>query len=197
MLPRRTALAVLAILATLARLTAQAPPLSVERDSNRLRVSSPTFHFLTGAPFERLREGRAVTYVLTLSMRLQRDDSRGPRVTRQVIFSYDLWEERFSVSKVDDPRTSASHLTAAVAEAWCLDLLTLPLSSAPTDRTFVLELDCLARDDDSSSADTGSAATLTGLIDLLSRKSRAAPARWTVVSAPTRIGDLKERPATR
>ena len=110
-----------------------------------------------------------------------------------MVFSYDLWEERFSVARADEPKTSASHLTAAAAEAWCVDLLSLPASAAPADKTFVVKLECSLREEDAQPADAPATATLTGLIDLLSRKARATPPRWEAVSRPLRLADLKDR----
>jgi hypothetical protein len=172
---------------------AQSAHLSVEREGDRLRVSAPQLHFLAGQPLEQLHDGRSVTYVFTVSLQVQRGQARGASVTRQVVFSYDLWEERFSVARVDDPRTSASHLTAPAAEAWCLDLLSIPASAAPADKTFVVKLECSLREEGAQPADSPATTTLTGLIDLLSRKARATPPRWEAVSPSLRLADLKSR----
>jgi len=174
---------------------AQSAHLNVEREADRLRVSAPKLRFLAGRPLEQLHDGRSLTYVFTLSLQVQRGQSRGASVTRHVVFSYDLWEERFSVSRADDPKTSASHLTAAAAEAWCMDLLALPVSAAPADKTFVVKLECSLREEGAQQADAPATPTLTGLIDLLSRRARAAPPRWEAVSPPLRLADLKGRAA--
>jgi len=179
--------------AACAYLSAQPAPLAVEREGERLRLSAPEFHFLTGEPLERLHDGRSVTYVFTASIRASRGESQGSRLTRQVIVSYDLWEERFAVVRLDDPKVGASHLTAAAAEAWCVDLLALPVRAAPVDGTFVVRLECSLREEGAQPADTPSAATFTGLIDLLSRKARAAPPRWEAASLPLRLADLKDK----
>ena len=170
---------------------AQSARLTVEREGDRLRLSAPQLHFLSGESLDQLRDGRSVTYVFTVSLQVERGQSRGTGLTRQVVFSYDLWEERFSVARADDPQTSASHMTAAAAEAWCIDLLSLPISAAPTDRTFVVKLECSVRDEDDGRTEGPSTTTLTGLIDLLSRKPRATPPRWEAISPAMRLSDLK------
>ena len=179
--------------AVLLRLSAQPAPLTVERDGGSLRLSVPQLHFLTGEPLERLHNGRSVTYVLTVSLKAQRGGPRRAGLTRQVVISYDLWEERFAAARLDDPKSAASHLTASAAEAWCIDLLSLPVGAAPANGTFVVELECTLRDGDAQPAETPSAATFTGLIDLLSRKARTAPPRWEAASLPVRLADLKDR----
>jgi hypothetical protein len=110
-----------------------------------------------------------------------------------VVFSYDLWEERFSVAQLDDPKTAASHLTSAAAEAWCLDLLKLPVRLVPADKTFVVKFECRLRDDRTEPSDASSTATLKGLIDLFSRNAREEPPRWEAVSPRLRLADLKAR----
>ena len=189
----RTALGAAVALAVFIRLSGQSAPLTVERESDRLRLSAPGLHFLTGEPLERLHDGRSVTYVFTASIHVHREGPSGRGVTRQVVFSYDLWEERFAVVRLDDPKIAASHLTAVAAEAWCIDLLVLPIRAAPADKTFVVKLECSLREEGAQTADPPSAATFTGLIDLFSRKARATPPRWEATTLPLRLVDLKDR----
>ena len=192
---RRFGIALWSPLAFAAFAVAQSAQVNVEREGDRLLVSAPQLHFLAGPPLEQLHDGRSVTYILTVSLQVQRGPARGASVSRQVVFSYDLWEERFSVARADDPKTSASHLTAAAAEAWCTDLLSLPASAAPSDGSFVVKLECSLREEGVQPGDAPATATLTGLIDLLSRKARATPPRWEAVSPPLRLADLKNRAA--
>jgi hypothetical protein len=189
----RTLLWAAAALAVFAQLTAQSTSLQVERDGDLLGIAAPHLHFLTGAPLQQLHDGRSVAYVLSVALEVERGTSGGTRLTRRVVFSYDLWEERFSVAQVDEPKSSASHLTATAAEAWCLDLLTLPVRAAPAAGTFVVKFECRLRDEGTPPADAPSATTFTGLIDLLSRKAREAPPRWEAVSPRLRLADLKDK----
>jgi hypothetical protein len=190
---RRFAAALWAPVAFAAFTFAESAQLTVERDGDRVRVSAPRLDFLSGPPLQQLRDGRSVTYVFTVSLEVQSGHTAGMDLTRQVVFSYDLWEERFAVVRADDPKVSASHLTAAAARAWCMELLSLPASAAPTDKTFVVKLECSVREDERRPADTPVATTLTGLIDVLSRKTRGTPPRWEAVSPPLRLADLKTR----
>jgi hypothetical protein len=189
----RAAVGTAVTLAVIAGLSAEFAPLTVERDGDRLRLSAPQLHFLTDEPLERLHDGRSVTYVFTVSLRVHRGGPLGPPLTRQVVFSYDLWEERFAVVRLDDPKVAASHLTPAAAEAWCVDLLTVPIRAVPAEKTFVVKLECSLREEGTEPADTPSATTFTRLIDLLSRKARATPPRWEAESVPLRLADLKDK----
>lgn len=188
----RVALGALVVAALFVGLSAQPAPLRVTRDGDRLRLSAPQLHFLQGAPLQQLHDGRSVTYVFTASLHLDRGQ-RVARVVRLVVLSYDIWEERFSVSVAGDPNASASRLTTAAAESWCLNLLSLPAAAAPGDKAFVVKFDCTLKEDPGEAGDQPSAATLTGLIDLFSRKTRDAPPRWEAVSPALRLADLVER----
>jgi hypothetical protein len=190
---RRHASAVLCAAIALAALAAQSAPLEVQRDGERLVLSASALHFLAGAPLQQLHDGRSVTYVFSVAIEPQRGQAHGGSLTRRVVVSYDLWEERFSVSGLDVPKTSASHLTSAGAEAWCFDLLSLPVRMAPADGSFVVKLECSPRDGGAQPGDARSAATFTGLIDLFSRKSRIEPPHWEAVSLPLRLADLIDK----
>ncbi len=76
------------------RLSSQAPALVVERQGDRLRLSAPGFHFLDGKPLEQLRNGTAVTYVLSTAVGAEHGSGRGVRHEDRFVFSYDLWEEK-------------------------------------------------------------------------------------------------------
>jgi len=180
-------------LAVFVHLSAQPSPLTVERDGDQLRLHAPRLDFLTGAPLQRLHDGRSVTYVFSASIRVHRGGPRVHGVTRQIVFSYDLWEERFSVVRRDDLKVAASHLTSAAAEAWCVELLALPVRAAPADKAFVVELECSLGEENTQARDAPSATTFTGLIDLFSRKEPSAPPRWQAASLPLRLADLIDK----
>jgi hypothetical protein len=188
----RSALGVAVALAVFVHLSGQPAPLTVERDGDLLRLRAPQLDFLAGAPLARLHDGRSVTYVLTASIQVHRG-AHVHGLTREVIFSYDLWEERFSVVQRDDVKVSALHLTAAAAEAWCVDLLALPVRAAPADGPFVVKLACSLREGNAPTADGPSATTLTGLIDFFSRKEPSAPPRWEASSLPLRLAELIDK----
>jgi hypothetical protein len=188
----RAALGVAAALAVLVHLSGQPAPVTVERDGDLLRLRAPKLDLLSGAPLQRLHDGRSVTYVVTASIRIH-GGARVHGLTLEVIVSYDLWEERFSVVQRDDPKVGALHLTAAAAEAWCVDLLAMPVRAAPADRPFVVKLECSLREENAPAADTPSATTLTGLIDFFSRKERSAPPRWEASSLPLRLAELIDK----
>jgi hypothetical protein len=176
------------------QLLAQAPPLVVERQGDYLHVAAPRMHFLEGKPLELLHNGASVTFEFVLTLHADQRSQPVTRLEERFVISFDLWEERFSLVQAGAAGRSGSHLTAAQAEAWCLDTMPVPLPALPEGKTFVLQLVCrVAEDDISSSGEGSSALTLAGLIDVFSRKGRDAPLRWEAESGSLRLAELKER----
>ncbi|MGE5360761.1 MAG: hypothetical protein ACM3NQ_17225 [Bacteroidales bacterium] len=176
---------------TAARLSSQSPALVVERQGERLRLSAPGFHFLDGKPLAQLHDGAAVTYIVSVSTRPEHGGARSIRRDHRFVFSYDLWEEKFSVVQVGTPRRSASHLSRDAAEAWCLDAVSPSVADVPADKTFVVTLDCSVPDQAPEQAREG--LTLSALLDAFSRKAAAAQPHWEASSPPSRLADLKEK----
>jgi hypothetical protein len=172
-------------------LQAQTASLTVERRGKYLRAYAPQLHFLAGRPLERLQNGASVAYVFEAT--LISDQKTMLRVQERFILSFDLWEEKFSVVRAGSSGRSGSHLTAAMAEAWCLDNLEVPVPALGPEKPFVLKLDCRTAGNESESGiDSSSGLTLASLIDVLSRKARDAPPRWQAISGPLRLADLNE-----
>ena len=106
--------------------------------------------------------------------------------------SYDLWEERFAVTRIGSPSRSTSHLTRARAEAWCLEQLMLPLGDvlrgAGRDAPFWIRLAYRVIDRPSVAAEDASGRlSLKGLIDVLSRRRTAEEPTGKVEGGPFRL----------
>jgi hypothetical protein len=175
-------------------LRAQSQSLGVERQGNRLRVAAPQLHWLEGKPLEQLHNGATVMFVFSLTVIAAPSGRSTYHVQERFIFSYDLWEERFSVVQPGAPGRQGSHLTSALAEAWCLDNLPVPVTALPAEKPFVIKLQCWVAENGSEGGSEGlSGLTLATLIDVFSRKARVTPPRWEAVSGSLRLADLKEK----
>ena len=172
------------------QMLAQSTALRVERQGNHLHVTAPQLHFLLGKPLERLNNGASVTY--TLELTLLAGVSPTIRQQEHFILSYDLWEEKYSVVQAGSQGRLASHLTAAAAEAWCLDNMQLPLPALSPEKSFTIKLECTYLDNESAGSESGSGLTLAGLIDVFSRKKKEEPLRWEALSGPLRLMDMKQ-----
>ena len=162
-------------------------------EGNLLRASAPQLHFLTGKPLERLHNGASVAFNAQLSLSLERGSAAVERTVERFVISYDLWEEKFSASRLSQPPRSVSHLSAAAAETWCLLNLAVPVTALAPDKSFWLRLELRAEDPRERPAVLGEPGiSLTRLIELFSRPSRGGQPSWVVEDGPFSLADLNK-----
>jgi hypothetical protein len=168
-----------------------AQELSVSTVGDSVYVRARAFGFIEGEALDRLKDGRSVRFDFELDVLAK---PAGPVVTeaRQSFnLSYDLWEQRFAVTQIGTPSRSSSHLTLPLAEAWCLEHLTLPVSAfghLGRDAPFWLRLGYRIPDRDrAKETDGNSTFTLRSLIDRLSRRRSTDDLGNSVVAGPFRL----------
>jgi hypothetical protein len=182
-----------AVVAARAALPAQ--EIVVRLAEDHLRVSAPKLHFLTGKPLESLRNGASVAFDIQVSILGDGRQTVLRRNFERFVVSYDLWEERFSVTRMRSTRSAASHLTAQAAEAWCLDGFALPVTGLPRDRPLHVRVDVRAQNGRQRQANQEEEESLSlgALIDLFSRPARPGdPMHWRAESGAFRIPELQK-----
>jgi hypothetical protein len=174
----------------------RAQDLAVHLDGDYLRVSLPHIDFLQGKPLNRLKDGGSVAFLGQLTITTT-PASVNPiaRAVARFALSYDIFEEKFSVTKIGqtpDSRRSQSHLSAEQTESWCLDNLGIDRSQLPADRQFYVNLDLRVEDPSDQIGVIGEGGiSIARMIELLSRPSRGAQPRWLKSSGPYRLEELK------
>jgi hypothetical protein len=171
--------------------------LAVFLDGDYLRVSMPHLDFLKGKPLERLKDGATVAFVGSVTITTS-PNSLSPvaQSVARFALSYDIWEERFSITKIGqspESRRTASHLSAQATELWCLDNLGIDRGLIPADKQFYVQLDLRAEDPRDQLGIIGdSGINLTRLIEYLGRPPRSPQGRWLFNSGPFRLEELKK-----
>jgi len=173
-------------------LMAEAPQLGVTWDGDRLHVSAPRLRFLNGKPLDRLKNGATVVFLSQLTL------STDPgwltplrRIPDRLVLSYDLWEEKFKVTRLGHDAQSKNRLTAEEAERWCVESLAVSSSGLAPDRQFWLRLELRVADPKELSSVVGEPGiSITGLIEIFSRKPGNDELRWSVEAGPLRLTDL-------
>ena len=200
---RLTRRALIAALATGAAACAFAvslsqPQLLVHMDGEYLRISAPHLSFLSGKALERLKNGASIAFLgqLTISSTPNAVVADARSVARFAL-SYDIWEERFSVTKIgdrpEDAHRSVSRLSANAAETWCLDNLTIDRSQLPQERPFYVQLDLRTEDPHDQLGIVGDPGiNITRLIEIFSRPVKSAQPRWFLTNGPFRLADLRK-----
>ena len=186
----RVGLVTLAFIASPAvRLSAQ--PVTVKAVGNALHVRAPGFGFIEGRLLDRLKDGRSLRFDLELAVLAKPGAPAVRQSLHSFILSYDLWEERFAVTRIGTPEAisrSISHLTSTDAAAWCLEQLTVPVSGLGRlgrDAPFWIRLEYRVQEQDrTSSSDDGAGYSLRGLIDMLSRRRKADELRNSIEAGP-------------
>jgi hypothetical protein len=180
----------LALLALLAWSPASAQTLGMSVSGDAVRIRAPGWSFLDGEPLARLKDGRTVR-VEVVATALAAPGRTPITAVRQIFsLSYDLWEERFAVAVAGARAASISHMTAAAAEAWCVEQMAIPIASlgSANDSRFWLRLDCRMLDGEGApESDDSEGLTLQRIIDALSRrKKHESPAR-SIDGGPFRL----------
>ena len=160
----------------------------------QLHVTGSRIHFLTGEALQRLRDGATVTYQLQLTARPERAGKLLGRAAERFAVSYDLWEEKFAVTKLGGSPKAVSHLTSGAAEAWCIDNTSMPVGVLPPNEPFWIRLDYRA-EEAGTPADPAdnSSFSLSSLVDIFSRRTRGEQVHGTEELGPLRMADLKRK----
>jgi len=175
-----------------------ATSLSVSFDGDNLRVGAPNLHFLTGKPLERLKDAATVTFVSQLTLFSDAQGTVFKRATERLIVSYDLWEEKFSVTIPGRGQRKPFTGKATQVEEWALDNLAISAMGMAPEKPFWLRFDLRAVDRREVAAVMGdSGLSLSGLIDLLSRKPATGEVAVTANFGPFRLIDLPRTPSGR
>jgi hypothetical protein len=185
----------LSVAAFAACLCVLAQDLVLRHTADALLVTAPRLHFLTGKPLERMRNGASVTYDMQLSILSENRQYVLRRGFERFVVSYDLWEEKFSATRMRTARTSASHLTAEAAESWCLDHLSVPASGLATEKPVYVRLDIRAQEPkDRRSIDDDASISLSRLIEIFSRAGNpASGTQWRAEAGPISLQNLLQQ----
>jgi hypothetical protein len=176
-------------------LTVDAQELEPVWDGERLGVSSASLHFLAGDALDRLHDG--ATVAIELELGIEADGNRIRTSRERCVFSYDLWEERFSVTRTSDTGgevEAISYLDRNAAEKWCLEHISLATDGIDADRRVRVTLRIRSEVPRDMAPVFGTRGiSLGGLVDLLSKRRREDQPAESLVSDRFRLRDLRQR----
>ncbi|HEU4693386.1 MAG TPA: hypothetical protein VFS23_33715 [Vicinamibacterales bacterium] len=183
-----------ATLLTLAFAAVVAPPLlaqtvTVRTVADVLHVQARGFSFIEGPVLTRLKEGRSVRIDFEMTVLAKPGGQVMKQLMQSFALSFDLWEERFAVSRMGVPPSSISHLRQRDAETWCLENLRMPVSALGIgrDTPFWIRLAYRVQDVVAAAEEQGERYTLRGLIDRLSRRSEEDNLARSIDAGPFRL----------
>ncbi|HVW11080.1 MAG TPA: hypothetical protein VHC90_20990 [Bryobacteraceae bacterium] len=165
-------------------------------EGDYLHVAAANFSFLTGKSLQRLKDGASVAFVAQLIVSDTPNYlSTNARAVARFAVSYDIWEDRFSVTTITDrpeQKRTISHQLAPAAESWCLDNLAILRAGLPSDRPLYLRLDLRVEDPRDQAGVIGdSGISLSKLVEIFSRPVRDKQDRYpTWTAGPIRLEDI-------
>lgn len=168
----------------------RAQTLTVRAVADALHVRTSGLGFITGSVLDRLQDGRSVRVDFELIVLEKPNGAAIARAQQSFNLSFDLWEQRFAVTRLGPMPRSISHLTARAAEDWCLDNVTVPLASlgrSARDTPFWVRVDYRIQERDAASTPEDSTFTLQTLIDVLSRRRADQDRAKSVEAGPFRL----------
>jgi hypothetical protein len=174
-----------------------AEELILRAQGTRLDFSAPRFHYLVGRPLARLKNAEPVAFVFQARLAAGNRTNVVKQNTARFVISYDLWEERYAVTKTTPSRKTASHLTAADAEAWCVQEMSITdLNGVAANQPLWATLDIRAQEENDaplfSRNDISDAGiSLNGLIELFSKPSKATQSHWILEAGPVTLEQLR------
>jgi hypothetical protein len=167
---------------------------------DRIEFTAPRLHFLSGKPLERLKNAAEVGFDFQITLWSGNRTHVFRKSAERFVVSYDLWEEKFSVSKLQAPRRTASHLTAPGAEAWCLEQMSMDPAGVAGSEPLWARLEIRAEDGKGSfpfgrgGRISESGISLTGLVDVFSRPPQVSQTHWSVEAGPITLDELRRSP---
>jgi hypothetical protein len=173
-------------------LMAEAPRLGVTWDGDNLHISAPTLRFLAGKPLERLENGATVVFLSQLSLSTDGTwNTPFRRVQDRLVVSYDLWEKKFSVTRLGHAAQSRGRMSAAEAQQWCVDSLVVSSTGMAPDRPYWLRLEMRVADPKELSSAVGQPGiSITKLVEIFSRKPGIDEQRWALEAGPFKLSEL-------
>jgi hypothetical protein len=168
-----------------------AQPATITTAGGAMRLQAPEFGILEGEILDRLRDGRSVRLDLALAVLTAPGGRPVAEARHSFNVSFDLWEERFAITRLGTPPHAVSHLELEQAEAWCVGQLTVPLSdldSLASDTPFWIRLEYRVPDAEIARPDeTDTMLTLRRLIEWLSRRAPGAAVGKSLEAGPFRL----------
>lgn len=195
LLPKYFALVALACFCGGFALAIVTQDLYISRQDDQIRIAAPRTHFLAGKALDRIRDGNTVHFDFQVTLASGAQQNVVHRIVERFAVSYDLWEERFSVTRLRTPRKGAAHLSTQEAESWCLNNLALFAPRDVRDKPMWVKLEIRAEDPMQRGPGplfTDPGVNLSSLIEIFSRPASKTQASWTLESGPVQWGDLKQ-----
>lgn len=176
-----------------------AQSLVVRMDGNFIHISAPSLQFLMPKNVTKLKDGASVAFLGQLTVSTDANQSVLSRTIARFALSYDIWEERFSVTRFtidtrsEEAPKKAMHSSSSSLQNWCLENLVVDVSHFTLDQPLWIRLEFRAEDTHDGTGVIGDPGiNISRLIELFSRPARPQQDKWQLDAGPLRLRDLRK-----
>jgi hypothetical protein len=184
--------AALLLLPVLRPAAARAESLKAHLNGEQLHFGAPDLRFLSPEAQRRLHDGATVIYAFRVSVSGTKSGDATFAVTYHCVFSFDIFEEKYKVSRLEPGYRSSSHLSENAARDLCIDSLAIPVSNVSPVSAFWVSIDYRLEDPLPSGGGGDSRSILDSLVDIFSQRSKKLISADTVRGGPFRLEELRK-----
>jgi hypothetical protein len=167
--------------------------LKARLDGDQVHLDSPDLHFISADARQVLHDGVTVTYSFRISISASKYSVPAVSITYHCVFSYDIWEERYKVSRSEPGARSASHLNEDAAQKLCVESLTIPTASLTPDSAFWISLEYRMEDRQVSSSGEDQRTWLGAVVEIFSQRKEKPQLTGMLQGGPFRLSELRRR----
>jgi hypothetical protein len=169
-----------------------ADSLTAKWRGDQIFVSAAGLDLVREPLFGRLLNGGTVAYDFHLALWVGNKATVRRRAFERFVVSYDLWEEKFAVTGLRNPKVAARNLGARAVGTWCLEHVALQVSDLkPADKLWVrLEVRAVDTRREPSLLEPDGV-NVVNLVGLLSRPARPGEQRWSLESGQLLASEMR------
>jgi hypothetical protein len=171
---------------------ARGESLKVHLNGEQLHMEARDLRFLSQAAQTRLHDGATVIYRFRLLLSDSRNGSAVAEYTYHCVFSFDILEEKYKVSRQEPGYRTASHLSESAARDLCLDSLTIPVASVSATSPFWISMEYQMEDRQSASERDDSRSVLDTLVNIFGQRNKTPQPLDLLRGGPFRMDDLRK-----
>jgi hypothetical protein len=187
-----TTAAALVLLLSMCPAIARGESLKVHMNGEQLHIEAHDLRFLSQAAQSRLHDGATVIYRFRLLVSDSRNGEAAAEYTYHCVFSFDILEEKYKVSRQEPGYRTASHLSESAARDLCLDSLTIPAASISTNSSFWIAMEYQMEDRQSNMDHGDSHSVLDTLVNIFGQRNKAPQPVDMLKGGPFRMDDLRK-----
>jgi len=192
-LPRVSRISVCLIALMIGVLPAYGQTLKARLDGDQVHLEAPDLHFISPDARQLLHDGSSVTYSFRISIGASKYGVPATSITYHCVFSYDIWEERYKVSRSEPGARSASHLSEDAAQKMCIESLTIPTGYLTADNAFWISLEFRMEDRQAPISGDEQRTWLGTVVEIFSQKKEKPQSTGSLQRGPFHLSELRKK----